>query len=590
VTIKNICIENTRGIDLLTINADILKNRPNILVAPNGFGKTSIAAAFRNAAHQTFIKICDGDRHQHDETRKSKIKLELEEDGTLSKLSASEDAHSNDIRKNFDIHVISDLRRIKAQSRNFGGFSRAEAKMIIDPIVICNKTTRVASPYRISEAKRAFGAHNVLLPNIDDELFRSHEFIMRSPEIFQYINSLVKTRKWSQIEKVRQQISDFDGDTTEALENAQSSIVELCRNMQEARGALTIVTQTTKLNQAEAFLALWQMLLVARSNSDTLKSHLEWLRYSAIKQSLRDGLNDLNTSWKIPSLKETKGKLIVEMPDPTHISNGQRDVMVLLSLLHIARHNLTKSRAIVIIDEVFDYLDDANLTVAQYYISQLIEDYKRQGRSIYTIILTHLNPAFFRNYVFSNQNTVYLDKGSAFDSIDAMKKLIGARSQTGCDEELKNKISKYLVHYHVDEYDFSDDLKVISGVRSSWGKHGRFQKFLTEEFNKYETGQQYDPLAICAITRRSIEELAYRQISEHPDSEEFFTTHKTGPKLDWASQRGASVPESHYLLRVIFDDGLHWNHNRDNTISIVAKLANPIIKKMISDVVHQCNG
>lgn len=90
MTIKNICIENTRGIDRLTINADILKNRPNILVAPNGFGKTSIAAAFRNAAHQTFIKICDGDRHQHDETRKSKIKLELEENGTLSKLSASE--------------------------------------------------------------------------------------------------------------------------------------------------------------------------------------------------------------------------------------------------------------------------------------------------------------------------------------------------------------------------------------------------------------------------------------------------------------------------------------------------------------------
>ena len=276
------------------------------------------------------------------------------------------------------------------------------------------------------------------------------------------------------------------------------------------------------------------------------------------------------------------------MPDPAHISNGQRDVLLLLSLLHIARYNLTKSRAILVVDEVFDYLDDANLTVAQYYISQLIDDYKRQGRSIYVMILTHLNPSFFKNYVFSNQNTIYLETGSAYDSIDAMKKLINARSQDGCDKDLKDEISRYLVHYHVDEYEFSEKLKIISGTRSSWGKKGKFQEFLQEEFKKYSSGQPYDPLAICAVTRRSIEELAFRQISNQPDSSGFFTTHMTGPKFDWAVQRGATVPESHYLLRVIFDDGLHWNLNRDNTIPIVAKLSNPIIKKMVVEVVNKC--
>lgn len=590
MTIKNICIKNMRGIDMLTISVDILKNQPNILVAPNGFGKTSIAAAFRSAANQTFIRINDGDRYLHDENRKSKLELELDEDGTLTKLSASENAHSNNIRKMFDIHVVSDLQKIKVSTQWApDGHGKPKGKMIIDPIVVCDKLTKVASPYKIFEIKRVFGRHKNALPNITSDLFQSHDFIMRSPEIFLYINPLVKTRKWNQIERVRRRISDFEGDTTEALKNAQPGIVELCNNMQEANKALAIIVQTTKLNQDKAFLALWQMLFVAKSNSISLKNHLNWLRYSAIKQSLEDGLNDLNTAWKIPCLKETKGKLVVRMPDPTHISNGQRDVLLFFSLLHVARHNLTKSRAIVVIDEIFDYMDDANLIVAQYYISQLIEDYRRQGRSIYIMILTHLNPAFFRNYVFSSQNTVYLDKGPIFDSIDAMKKLIGARSQTEYDKELKNKISKYLVHYHVCEYDFSDDLKVIPGLRSSWGKHGKFQTFLKEEFNKYETGLKYDPLAICAITRRSIEELAYRQIFGQSDSEKFFATYKTRIKLDWASQRGASVPESHYLLRLIFDDGLHWNHNRDNTIPIVAKLANPIIKKMILDVVHQCN-
>ena len=113
---------------------------------------------------------------------------------------------------------------------------------------------------------------------------------------------------------------------------------------------------------------------------------------------------------------------------------------------------------------------------------------------------------------------------------------------------------------------------------------------MTEEFKKYQNGHAYDPLAICAITRRSVEALAYRQIQHLAEAKDFFEVHKTSPKLDWAAQRGATIPEAHYLLRVIFDDGLHWNLGRDNTIPIVAKLGNPIIKKLIIELVSQCLG
>ena len=143
MTIKNLKVENVRGIGQLSIGSNILKNRPNILVAPNGFGKTSIATAFKCAADQTSIKLEDENRHHHDDNKKALIELELEENGSSSKLSVTEQAHSNDIRKQFDVHVVSDLRRIKAHSRNFGGFSRAEAKMVIDPIVICKKVNHI---------------------------------------------------------------------------------------------------------------------------------------------------------------------------------------------------------------------------------------------------------------------------------------------------------------------------------------------------------------------------------------------------------------------------------------------------------------
>lgn len=589
MTIKSILIKYVRGINQLKIDSKILKNRPNILVAPNGFGKTSIATAFKCSSDQTSIKLGIDDRYQHNEEKEAKIEIVLEENGIQSELIATECAHTNDIRKQFDIHVVSDLRKTKATTQWLpGGHSKPKAKLVIDPIIICKKPPKENSPYKISETKRIFGVHKNTLSNIETSIFQSHDFVMRSPECWPYIESLIKKRKWDKIENARKQLSEYNGTSNDGLSHVATAVSDIYTNIPEANELRLIIEATTKLSEIDTFLSIWQLLTIARNKAESLKRYMEWLRYSEIKKSLKDGLNDLNTSWKAPSLKETKGNLIVEMPDPTHISNGQRDVLLLLSLLHIARYNLIKSRAILVVDEVFDYLDDANLTVAQYYISQLINDYKRQERSLYVIILTHLNPAFFRNYVFSNQNTIYLESGSTYDSIDAMKKLINARAKDGCNEDLKENISKYLVHYHINDYDFSESLKDISGTRSSWGRKGKFQEFLRKEFEKYRDGQSYDPLAICAITRRSIEELAFNQVSDQSDSSNYFTTYKTGPKLDWAAQRGANIPESHYLLRVIFDDGLHWNLNRDNTIPIVAKLSNPIIKKMIIEVVTQC--
>lgn len=45
---------------------------------------------------------------------------------------------------------------------------------------------------------------------------------------------------------------------------------------------------------------------------------------------------------------------------------------------------LTKLDNILIIDEVFDYLDDANLMAVQYYITQMIKEFKdKKGIFVY---------------------------------------------------------------------------------------------------------------------------------------------------------------------------------------------------------------
>jgi hypothetical protein len=588
MTIHEINIENVKGIQSLKIQDDILKNRPNILVACNGFGKTSIATAFKHAANQTSIKLADGVRHQHDDTKPPSISLVVDEGDEKKTLSVTEMAHSNDIRKHFDIHVIGDMRRIKASAKNMGKFSSASAKQVIDPIVICDKPQEVGNPYKITDTKQAFEKHNSLLCNLNSSIFASPQFLMRSTEFMQALSPLLKSREWEKIEAIKTKITNYSGSDSDAIEAVKADIQQLLAEPKFELAA-KIIVETLGFDQNAVFFTLWQLGLISQTNQSQLQGYLECLRYKEIKKSLKDHLEDLKTSWKAAAVKESKGKLLVEFPDPLHISNGQRDILLLVAMFHVAKHQLTKGKAILIIDEVFDYLDDANLTVAQFYITELIEDYKRQGRAIYPIILTHLNPTFFKNYVFSDQNVIYLDKNHTFDSIDAMKKLIAARDDKGICEKVKKYISKYLVHYHVDTFDFSTDLAAISDVRTSWGRSGKFEAFLKEEFNKYQNSQSYDPLAICAITRRSVEAIAYRQIQNRQDANVFFGEHKTGPKLDWAAQRGAVIPAAHYLLRIIFDDGLHWNLGRDDTIPIVAKLGHPIIKKMIVELVSNAS-
>ncbi len=44
--IKSIEIKNVKGIGNHTFQLDLIPNKPNILVAPNGFGKSSFGIAF----------------------------------------------------------------------------------------------------------------------------------------------------------------------------------------------------------------------------------------------------------------------------------------------------------------------------------------------------------------------------------------------------------------------------------------------------------------------------------------------------------------------------------------------------------------
>ena len=67
-----------------------------------------------------------------------------------------------------------------------------------------------------------------------------------------------------------------------------------------------------------------------------------------------------------------------------------------------------KEKPLLIIDGVFDYLDDANLLVAQRFLWELMKQFKDAGKSIYVVILTHLDPSQFKSFRFKKFHTSYI--------------------------------------------------------------------------------------------------------------------------------------------------------------------------------------
>ncbi|NKB83737.1 AAA family ATPase [Ochrobactrum grignonense] len=49
MTISKIVIQNIRGFDDTTLDVQFLPNKPNIFIAPNGFGKSTLSTAFNCA-------------------------------------------------------------------------------------------------------------------------------------------------------------------------------------------------------------------------------------------------------------------------------------------------------------------------------------------------------------------------------------------------------------------------------------------------------------------------------------------------------------------------------------------------------------
>lgn len=579
MTVKKIEIKNIKGIEDKSFELDILANRPSLMVAPNGFGKSSFAAAFLSLLKNR-LSVHEDHYHKADVNLPPELRIEYEdENGQLHLLTA--DGEKNELHEHFSCFVINNQIKAKGVGRSFGGRNVVSASIAVDPVVLIETIPAQESfGYSYAQQKQGFGTNGKVLPNITKFPF-SLNFVRGISEKFNELDRIGQVRNSQAITDLVSDIDQQNGTAHQLLAWIEANKLDELEAIDPLRAVAELIL-SSNLGITEkhiAFLAAIQISRLYDANKAKFKRAQKHAKYLIEKNQYSKMLAAFNTSW-CPVVPKAKGrKLVVEFPKAKHISNGQRDVITFVALLHRAQNRLRGKNGILIIDEVFDYLDDANLVAVQYYITKMIERYKEEGKRLYPLILTHLNPHYFKNFVFSKQKVYYLDKRD-IKSKHAMIKLLRNREQPSIEED----VSKYLLHYHPDDINKRLEFEALN-LKATWGEGQNFNTFIEEECQKYADSEaEFDPLAVCCAVRNIVEKNAYHQLPSQAECDAFINTHKTRKKLEFAESVGVSVPEYFYLLGVIYNEGMHWREGQDNLSPIAVKLENSTIRSLICKV------
>lgn len=577
--LKVIEIENIKGIRHKRFELDILPNKPSLLVAPNGFGKSSFAVAF-NEMNNRRINLTEDNLHQENSALQPRVFIEYERpDGTLAQLQAT--STTNTISTELDYFVINNPTKPKGVGSQFG---RASARLEIKDVVLVDRIPgNVGFGNQYKAAQERFGQNARVLPNPNSALsnLKLIEKLSQNYQALERANGQrIQLRINTIIDEINQQGGTIDVLTDWVTANRLNDLKQI--EYLNTLGNLIHEFDVGYNSETKAYLVAIQLIWLYNNNPNNFKAACSYSNYQLDKQRFEQTLSNFNCTWKGIRASQTGGQLVVKFPQAIHISNGQRDILTFISMLFRAKQYLKKDANILIIDEVFDYLDDANLTAAQYYITTFIKDYKEEGKRLYPIILTHLNPNYFKNFAFNDQKVYFLEQ-SPIQVNQHLARMLKARADKNIAEAIKDDISKHLVHFEPTHINRRADFRNLN-IPELWGESDNFYQFLFSEVDNYLNGRPFCPFAVCGGLRVKIEQIAYDRLQTPEAKTAFLTTKKTRSKLEKAEEMGVVSPESHYLLGIIYNEGMHWKDGIDNISPIASKLENLTIKKLIRDV------
>lgn len=573
--ISNITIKNIKGFSDKdnSIDVDIKSGKINILVAPNGYGKSSITAAFKSLTNSR-IKVEKKDIHKENEQLDSALSI------TEDTITYTADKNKNELANHFKVAVVNSRLVAKATSRNMGAFHSVQGHLGINDFEIIHKIpTNCTILYEPKSLKNDFGKNGKILPNISS-LLRDNAFLSQLDDIYSDLDKQSAKMRQENINGIIQIINALNGTIENIKANFEEKSLSELNKDSSYRNIVELINRHKNIKGLELFLYFYQIQKIYLSDKPMVKAKVQRAKYELFKQSFDNNLAIIGKTWRNIHTMEYNGSLVIKMPNATNISYGQRDVLTLsIELLKIKSEIKEGCKLILIIDEVFDYLDPVNMTIVQYYFSQLANEYEKRC-TLYPIIMTHLSPTFFNNYTFSpkRMNIIYLQKDYIQPNSN-VKKLLSKR----VEKTIADDVSKFLLHYNEGEINQRENFKQLR-LAETWGEGTTFLEHLINEINKYLRKEaDYDPYSVCIALRIKIEKIVYEKLPTEDKKKEFIQTHKTKAKLEFAENILGELLDIYFILGIIYNDAGHLK-DENSEKPVVYRLNNLIIQNMISEI------
>lgn len=596
--ISEIRVKNIKGFGNSPepIKVSILPNKINLLVAPNGWGKSSLTAAF-DALRTNKLDVAQENKYKQDETLVSELAI------VYNGSAYTANNRINEINKLFTCKVIHCDLYSKAVSKNMGAYSTTKGFLDIKDIEIRSIPKKTILTYKYTSEKADFGKNGKLLKNLTYVLQDKNVLsLFRDKETKDAIAKMGGKKVSVSFDSIKTELNAMSGSVDRIKETVNTAIFNEI-NSSDAYLHLKNVFCNGE-TEIDAFTNIFQLIRFYQQNKDNINAYFRYEEYVAFKTELDKNISDLNTTWKKINSIEKDDKLLVTFPYADVISNGQRDILTFTVRLQAFKASMRPNKSyFLLIDEVFDYLDDANVLAAQYYLTHLINYAKNNNSTLFIGIFTHLDPKYFRSYTFGKKmlKVSYLKDVTAHASTE-MKTFIAFRQglnhkDEGDEKQLWIKLSKYCFHYHPDLPNIKNELSVINKTRSknkikeSWGEGTTLLDYLLEELNKYLSDQPiYDPYAVSLAIRIATEKRVYDSFDNETDKNEFVNNRDKGilDKMEFAEDKGKMIPDAYYILSLIHGESDHIefdeNTKQFNEKPVIYKLSNPVVKHMVTEL------